>query len=93
MEMGRRSAMCEYFIVMSAASSVRVKAVVEHIEGRLGDHGHKARHREGLHESLWVLLDYGDVIVHVFYPETRRFYALESLWGDAPRRHYQSKAA
>ena len=46
--------------------------------------GHRALHREGVAQSGWVLLDYGDVVVHVFLPETRTFYALDRLWGDAP---------
>jgi ribosome-associated protein len=50
----------------------------------LRDEGHKPMHREGFREGNWVLLDYVDVVVHIFYEPTRRFYALEKLWGDAP---------
>ena len=82
--------MCDFFVVMSAPSSVRVKAIVDAIEESLEKEGFRARHKEGHQEALWVLLDYGDVVAHVFYHETRKFYNLERLWGDAPKRHYLS---
>jgi ribosome-associated protein len=88
MDMGEKSSIAEHFIVMSAPSLVRVKAIVEHVEAHLEKAGLRLFHREGLKEALWVLLDYGEIVVHVFYHETRRFYSLESLWGDAPRRNY-----
>ena len=88
MEMGEKSSIGDYFIVMSAPSSVRVKAIVEHIEERLEKAGERVVHKEGLKEATWALLDYGDVIVHVFYHETRKFYSLETLWGDAPQKTY-----
>ena len=88
MEMKRRSGLCDYFVVMSASSTVRVKAVVDSIEESLEDEGLRARHKEGYHEALWVLLDYGTVVVHVFHETTRKFYDLENLWGDAPRRTF-----
>ena len=88
MEMGEKSSIGDYFVVMSAPSSVRVKAIVDHIEERLEKAGVRTVHKEGLKEALWVLLDFGDVIAHVFYHETRRFYSLETLWGDAPQRTY-----
>lgn len=88
MEMTGRSSLCEYFIVMSAPSAVRVKAIVDSIEKNLEEQGIRARHREGYQEALWVLLDYGDVLVHVFHEDTRRFYGLEHLWGDAPKHTY-----
>ena len=91
MEMGRRTSLCEFFIVMSAPSSVRVKAIVEHIEDALEKKGFRAFHKEGLHEAMWVLLDYGDIIAHVFYHETRKFYSLENLWGDVPKRPFLKK--
>ncbi len=86
--MAERSGLCDYFVVASAPSSVRVKAIVDHIETSMKKEGLRARVKEGYAEAVWVLLDYGDVIVHVFYHETRKFYDLETLWGDAPKRHF-----
>lgn len=88
LDMRQKSSLCEYFIVMSAPSSVRVKAIVDRIEESLEREGFRARHREGYADATWVLLDYGNVIVHVFYQATRKFYDLENLWGDAPKRSY-----
>ena len=84
MEMNKKHSICDYFIVMSAPSTVRAKAIVDHIEEILG----KAKHKEGYAEAMLGRLDYGDGIVHVFYHETRKFYGLENLWGDAPQTHY-----
>ena len=86
MDMRQRAAFCDVFIVMSAPSSARVKTIADHIEESLENEGHRASHKEGSLEALWVLLDYGDVVVHIFHHETRKFYNLENLWGDAPRR-------
>ena len=88
MEMGAKSSLGEYFVVMSAPSTVRVKAIVENIEKEMKGAGFHAGHKEGLKEAQWVLLDFGDVIVHVFYHELRQFYSLETLWGDATRKSY-----
>ncbi len=88
MELKQRSSFCDFFVVMSAPSTVRVKAIVDHIEDTLKKDGRRTLHKEGYAEASWVLLDYGQVIVHVFYHETRKFYGLEHLWGDAPKRNY-----
>jgi ribosome-associated protein len=88
MDMKDRSTFCDYFVVMSAPSSVRVKAIVDSIEKAMENEGFRTRHREGYAESAWVLLDYGEVVAHIFYHETRKFYDLENLWGDAPKRSY-----
>jgi ribosome-associated protein len=87
MEMKNRSSICNYFIIMSAPSTVRVKAIVDSIEDKLKDNGLRFLHKEGYADAMWVLMDYGDVIAHVFYNDTRKFYDLENLWGDAPKRH------
>lgn len=79
------SGISDYFVICSGRSTTQVETIVEAVEAALDAAGAAPWHREGLPESGWVLLDYGDVIVHVFLPETRRFYALERLWGDAPR--------
>ena len=88
MEMWEKSSIGEYFVVMSASSSVRVKAIVDHIQDSMEEVGFRALHKEGVADGLWVLMDYGEILVHVFHHETRKFYSLETLWGDAPRKNY-----
>lgn len=78
------SSVCDYFVIASGDADVQIKAIADAIQDGLRDEGQKPMHREGLREGNWVLLDYVDVIVHIFYEPTRRFYALEKLWGDAP---------
>jgi ribosome-associated protein len=75
----------DYFVIMSGRSTRHVQGLAEAIESELSAKRINSRHSEGLREGLWVLLDFGDVVVHVFYHETRRFYDLEGLWHDAPR--------
>ena len=72
------------FVVMSADSDTQVKAIADHVLEKLKEEGVRSWHVEGLEGRRWVLLDYVDVVVHVFHFETRNFYSLETLWGDAP---------
>jgi len=74
----------DYFILCSADSDVQVKAIADQIDKALSDEGIKCWHREGLKALTWVLLDYVDVVVHIFKKDAREFYNLEKLWGDAP---------
>ena len=74
----------DYFVVCSADSDVQVKAIADHVDKVLSDQGIKCWHREGLKALSWVLLDYVDVVVHIFKKDARQFYNLEKLWGDAP---------
>jgi ribosome-associated protein len=83
MDMKKRTSWCDTFVVMSAPSSVRVKAIVDGIEEQLENEGLRVFHKEGYGDAIWVLVDCGEVIVHVFQNEMRRFYDLERLWGDA----------
>jgi ribosome-associated protein len=78
------SSVCDYFVIASGEADVQVKAIGKAIYDGLVEAGYKPYHREGMNEGNWILLDYLDVVVHVFYEPTRRFYALENLWGDAP---------
>jgi ribosome-associated protein len=73
------------FLLCSAASDRQVAAIVDEVQRQLGGSGRRPLHVEGGPRSDWVLLDYGDFIVHVFTEEKRSYYALDSLWGDAPR--------
>ena len=79
-------AVSDFFVVVSAASEVQVKAIADHVEDVLRERsGVKPWHVEGLDGRRWVLLDYVDVVVHVFHEKTREYYLLERLWGDARR--------
>ncbi|KPV38974.1 ribosome silencing factor [Alicyclobacillus ferrooxydans] len=71
------------FVICSANSSTQVDAVARAVEEKLASLGVSCKAREGLTEARWVLLDFGDLVVHVFRPEEREFYNLERLWGDA----------
>jgi len=74
---------CDYFLIVSATSDVQVKAVAEAVEERLRERGERPWHVEGLEGRRWVLLDYIEVVVHVFHEKTREYYMLDRLWGDA----------
>ena len=77
----------DFFVICSGGSDRQVKAIVEAIElGCKADLGVLARRVEGAAQAQWVLMDYLDVVVHVFVPEVREFYALERLWGEVPSR-------
>jgi len=78
------SSVCDYFVIVSGDADVHVKAIGNAIYDGLLELGFKPAYREGMTGSSWILLDYLDVVVHVFRESTRRFYALEKLWGDAP---------
>ena len=74
----------DYFVICSADSDTQVKAIADEIDKTLKDGGLKSWHKEGYRALNWVLLDYIDVVVHIFKREMREFYNLEKLWGDAP---------
>lgn len=74
----------DYFVICSGASDRQVQAIADAVDGALRAEGVRPLHVEGYNRAHWVLLDYGDLVVHIFQDETRRFYGLERLWGDAP---------
>ena len=75
----------DYFLIMSGRSTRHVQGLAQALEEELSAKRANTRSSEGLSEGLWVLLDLGDVVVHIFYHEQRAFYDLEGLWHDAPR--------
>jgi len=75
----------DYFVIAGGTSDVQVKAIANHIVNDLKKEGVRPQHVEGLRGGRWILVDYVDFVVHVFHPQARSFYQLETLWGDAPR--------
>ena len=73
----------DFFVLMTGDSDTQIKAIADHLIKELKVQDIKVYHKEGYTSLRWVLLDYVDVVVHVFKPETREFYGLERLWGDA----------
>ena len=74
----------DFFIIFSADSDIQVRSISDEIDKNLREEGIKNWHKEGLKALNWVLMDYVDVVVHIFKKESRDFYNLEKLWGDAP---------
>ena len=83
LELGELTVIADYFVVCSGESTTQVRAIAEFVEQELARKGVRPMGREGLTFSHWVLLDYGDVIIHIFEKETRHYYSLEKLWMDA----------
>lgn len=79
------SGFTDYFVIMSGRSTRHVQGLAQAVDDELGLKRLKTTTSEGLQEGIWVLLDYNDVVVHIFYHDTRAFYDLEGLWHDAPR--------
>jgi len=87
LDLSSASAFTDAFVIATGRSDRQVKAIHDAIhQGMKNEHGMLPSHVEGLAEASWVLLDYGDVVVHVFTPATREYYRLETLWGEVPRR-------
>ena len=76
----------DHFLIASADSARQVRAIAERVEEQLARARIRMSHREGMGEAQWILLDYQDVVVHIFDDETREFYDLERLWADAPKQ-------
>ncbi len=77
-----KTEVCDYYIVASGRSMTHTRALIEHVEEEIDKIGIGPIRREGVKEGRWAVLDYGDVMVHIFNDETRLFYHLEALWAD-----------
>jgi ribosome-associated protein len=83
----------DVFVIATGSSRINVQALADHVEERLGQEFAMKPHRvEGRNEGEWVLVDFGDIIVHIFQAEAREFYSLERLWGDAARIKWEEPA-
>jgi len=84
-EVREKLLICDYFVIVTGANKRQIDAICDAVEDSLRESaGVKPLGREGLRELDWVLLDYGELVVHVFQPEVREFYRLETLWNDSP---------
>ena len=84
-EVGDLIAITDYFVISSGSNDRQVRAIAEEVERQVKGRGVSPRAIEGLDDARWVLMDFGDFVVHVFNDEARSFYNLERLWSDAPR--------
>lgn len=88
------TAITDYFVVCNADSTTAVAAIADNILGRMQEKlGKKVLRMQGLENDFWIILDYGDAVVHVFLTEYRDFYRLEDLWADSPRKEYTDEPA
>lgn len=83
LDMTPHSSIADRFVICQGRSDRQVKAIADAVEEQLGKNGEKPRAMEGYQTGSWILIDYVDLVVHVFDPETREFYGLERLWGHA----------
>jgi ribosome-associated protein len=85
LDLRKAAGFTDFFVIASGTNTRQVRAIADGVMEKLADQGVKPAHVEGYDRSEWILLDYFDFIVHVFAPETRVFYGLERLWGNAER--------
>jgi ribosome-associated protein len=94
LEVGQVLAITDAFVITSGTNTRQVKTIAEEVEKKIDEAGGpKPLRVEGLDDARWVLMDYGDFVVHVFLDEVRRYYELERLWSDAPRLDWQESGA
>ena len=74
----------DYFVICNGNSSIQIKSLADELEEKLKEENIELYSKEGFSDASWILLDYSTVVVHIFNPEQRDFYSIESLWSDAP---------
>jgi ribosome-associated protein len=91
-EMAELGSITDYFLIAGGNSSRQVQAMTRHLQKRMREKGYRPLGIEGEQDGHWVLMDFGDVIIHLFYQPFREFYDLEGLWIDAPRVELENDA-
>ncbi len=84
LDLGELLGITDFFVLVSTSNERQLRTVVDEVERKTAEGGRKPRRREGTAETGWMLLDYGEVVVHAFTQQQREYYALERLWRDAP---------
>lgn len=93
LDIHEQSSYADFIVLMTAESDPQLLAIADHLEASLKKRGRRPMSVEGIRGGQWVLLDYGDVVVHVFQGDARGFYDLEGLWADAPREAVEDEDA
>ncbi len=91
-QIGELTTIGDYFVVATASNTTLVKSLCEDLDEYLGRQGIEPKRIEGRSSAQWILMDYRDVIVHIFYAETRNFYSIDRVWADAPACRWSWKA-
>ena len=84
-EVGHLTSISDYFLIAGGNSNRQVQAITKHVGRRMKEEGFRAYGVEGEQQGHWVLMDYSDVVIHIFFQPVREFYDLEGLWSEAPR--------
>jgi ribosome-associated protein len=94
LDVRKMSNLWDYFVVCSGLSTVHVRTLYDNIDDEMAKLGHRAAHRDVGHENKWIILDYGDILVHIFDAESRQHYSIEKMWGekDAPVSKFLKRA-
>ncbi|MBR3933973.1 MAG: ribosome silencing factor [Clostridia bacterium] len=83
LDISKVTTMADYFVICQGGSSTQMKAIADEIDEKFSESGIKPFGREGMNTAYWILMDYSDVIIHIFNSESRSFYSIENLWSDA----------
>lgn len=83
------TALTDYFMICDAESTTRVSAIADNVIEKMKELGRRPLRMQGLENNFWIILDYGDIIVHIFLTPYREFYRLDDLWADAPKKLYK----
>ena len=85
-------AIADWFIVCNADSTTNVSAISQNVQEKMAEEGHRLLRAQGEENNFWIILDYGNILVHIFMTPYREFYRLEDLWADVPRKEYKERA-
>lgn len=85
------TAITDHFMICNADSTTNVNAIADNVIDKMREEGRKPLRTQGLENNFWIILDYGDIVAHIFLTEYRQFYRLEELWADVPHKEYKER--
>lgn len=83
------TAIADYFVICNGDSTTNVNAIADNVIEKMKELGRKPLRTQGMENNFWIIIDFGDIVAHIFLTEYRQFYRLEDLWADAPRKEYK----